>query len=123
MAMEPEKIDRFRDTDDLIGARVNEDGQQARRTCMVYECYLELDVSDDGDEDAKGVSQLYKVTKVGNVVLDKEPVDRKPEAIAAWRMKIAFSSVPASNAPSTYSPHQSGSVLVKLCRARPVTMR
>lgn len=72
MAMEPEKIARFMPTDDLIGTKVLEDGQNARRAIMVYECYLELDI--DGTDE----SQLYKVTKVSNTILDKEPVDRKP---------------------------------------------
>lgn len=72
MAMEPEKIARFQQTDDMIGTHVLEDGQAARKICMVYECYLELDM------EGAGVSQLYKVTKVGDTILDKEPVDRKP---------------------------------------------
>lgn len=72
MAMEPEKIVRFGPTDDLIGTKVLEDGQNARRVVMVYECYLELDL-DETDE-----SQLFKVTKVSDHILDKEPVDRKP---------------------------------------------
>lgn len=72
MAMEPEKIARFMPTDDLIGTKVLEDGQNARRVIMVYECYVELDV--DGTDE----SQLFKVTKVSNTILDKEPVDRKP---------------------------------------------
>jgi hypothetical protein len=72
MAMEPEKIARYQETDDLIGTKVNEDGQNAKRVCMVYEAYLELDM--DGTDE----SQLYKVVKVGNTILEKEPVDRKP---------------------------------------------
>jgi hypothetical protein len=72
MAMEPEKIARFSPTDDLIGTKVLENGQNARRVVMVYECYLELDV--DGTDE----SQLFKVTKVGDKILDKEPVDRHP---------------------------------------------
>lgn len=72
MAMEPEKIARFQSTDDLIGTKVLEDGQNARRVLMVYECYLELDL--DGSDE----SQLYKVVKVSDTILEKEPVDRKP---------------------------------------------
>jgi hypothetical protein len=84
MAMEPEKISRFMPTDDLIGTKVLEDGQNARRVIMVYECYLELDM------DGSDKSQLYKVTKVSNTILDKEPVDRKPF--------IAFIPLPRPNA-------------------------
>lgn len=72
MAMEPEKIARFGPTDDLIGTHALEDGQEARRTIVVYEAYLELDLEDDGE------SQLFKVVKVGNKVLEKEPVERRP---------------------------------------------
>lgn len=72
LAMEPQKIARFLPTDDLIGTKALEDGSEARRVLMVYECYLELDLEDSGE------SQLFKVTKVGNTILDKEPVSRKP---------------------------------------------
>lgn len=75
MAMEPEKIARFQPTDDLIGTHALEDGQAARRSIMVYEAYLELDLEDD---DEAGVSQLFKVVKVGNTILEKEPVERRP---------------------------------------------
>lgn len=79
MAQQPEKLARFMDTDDMIGEHVLENGQLGRRTCMVYECYTELDLSDDGDDDtAKGVTQLFKITKCGTFILDKEPVDVKP---------------------------------------------
>lgn len=72
MAMEPEKIARFMPTDDLIGTRVNEDGQNATRTIMVYECYMRLDMEDDD------IAQLYKVTYAGTEVLEKEPVESQP---------------------------------------------
>jgi hypothetical protein len=84
LATEPEKIARFQGTDDMIGTKVLEDGQEARRTVMVYECYLELDI--DGTKE----SQLFKVTKVGDTILDKEPVDEKPY--------IAFVPLPRPNA-------------------------
>jgi hypothetical protein len=72
MSMDTDRIVRFQETDDMIGARVNEDGQEAKRVCMVYDCYMEVDL------EGSGTSQLYKITKVGNTILDKEPVDRKP---------------------------------------------
>lgn len=79
MTTEPELLARFEQTDDLIGQYALEDGQQARKVCIVYECYLELDLTDDGsNDDSKGVSQLYKVVKVGNTILHKEPVSMKP---------------------------------------------
>lgn len=72
LSQEPEKIQRFWKTDDLIGTKVAENGQEAQRVCLVYECYMHLDV--DGDD----VSQLYKVVYCGNTILEMEPVDRKP---------------------------------------------
>ncbi len=72
MQTEPELIARHETTDDLIGTKALEDGQKSRRTCMLYECYLELDM------DQSGESHLHKVMMVGDTVLDKEPVDRKP---------------------------------------------
>jgi len=72
MAMEPEKLARFRDVDDLIGTNIQDDGQEGNRTMMVYESYLLLDLEEDG------ITQLFKVLTVGNVLLEKEPVERKP---------------------------------------------
>jgi hypothetical protein len=103
MAMEPERIARFQQTDDLIGTKAMEDGQEARRTCLVFECYLELDM--DGNSE----SQLYKVVMVGDTILEKEPVDRKPFAAfiplprpsAFWGFNYAALLIPTQNA-TTY---------------------
>lgn len=76
---EPELITRHQETDDLVGIKTFESGQKARRTCMLYECYAELDVKDDGDDaPASGTSWLYKVLMVGDTILHKERVDRRP---------------------------------------------
>lgn len=108
MAMEPEKIARFRETDDLIGTKVNEDGQLARRVCLVYECYQEIDVTDDDDADeADAVSQLYKITKVGDTVLDKEPVD--------WKPFVAFCPLPR---PFAFWGHNYAKLLIPTQSAR-----
>lgn len=100
MSMQPQRIARFQQTDDLIGTRGTEDGQPSQIVYMVYEAYLELDV--DGTE--KG--QLYKVTVCGNKVLDKEPVDRKPfvafvplrRSKAFWGTNYARLLIPTQNA-------------------------
>lgn len=72
MQTEPELIARFEQTDDLIGTKVLDNGQEARRTVMVYECYLELDMDDTG------VSDLWKIVMIGDTILEKERVIRKP---------------------------------------------
>ena len=72
LEMDPERIARFRETDDQIGSLDFQDSQNARRMCTVFECYMNLDV------DGTGTSQLYKVDIVGNVLLDKQPVSYKP---------------------------------------------
>jgi hypothetical protein len=101
LSMEPERIARFEQTDDLIGTRITETGQNARRVVMVYECYLELDI-DETDE-----SQLYKVTMCGNKILDKEPVDRKPF--------VVFTPLPR---PSAFWGHNYGNLLISTQNAR-----
>ena len=96
----PEKIERFEQTDDMMQDRIFENGQQANRECMVYECYLELDLDDSG------TSQLYKVVKVGTTILDKEPVDDNPfvdfcplpRAHAFWGTNYAKLLIPTQNA-------------------------
>jgi hypothetical protein len=106
MAMEPEKIARFQPTDDLIGTKINEDGQNAKRVIMVYECYLELDLDDDGSDDGVGPVQLFKVVKAGNAVLDMEPVSHKPfidfcplpRPKAYWGHNYAKLLIPTQNA-------------------------
>lgn len=106
LAMDPEKIARFQPTDDLIGTKVNEDGQNAKRVIMVYECYMDLDLDDDGSQDGTGPLQLYKVVKAGNKILDKEPVSHKPyidfcplpRAKAFWGQNYAKLLIPTQNA-------------------------
>jgi hypothetical protein len=103
MQTEPELLARHEITDDLIGTKVLEDGQKARQTCMLYEAYLELDM------DGEGTSELFKVDMVGDVVLDKERVDRKPfvcfiplpEPHKFWGVNYAKLLIPTQTA-STY---------------------
>lgn len=69
---EPEIIERFADTGDVLGRGSDDSGQRARKVIVVYECYREIDVNGDG------TSQLHKIVMAGGTVLSKEPVDRKP---------------------------------------------
>lgn len=71
LTMDPEVLARF----EQIGAdRLNLNGelQAQTREVVVYECYVYIDMEGDG------VARLYKVTKVGSVILDYEQVDKKP---------------------------------------------
>lgn len=71
LTLSPEVLARF----EQVGAdRLNMDGesQEQSKYVIVYECYMYLDM------DGTGETKLYKIVKVGNVVLDKEEVDRKP---------------------------------------------
>jgi hypothetical protein len=100
--MNTETIARFAETDDSFGSRVNaDDGQDSRRVCLVFECYMEFDLEDSG------TSQLYKVTKVGNTILDKEPVDRKPF--------VAFTPLPR---PGAFWGHNYAKFLIATQKAR-----
>jgi len=97
---EPEVVQRFSQTDDIIGLDVDEDGQESRRRYMLYECYAHLDM------DGTGESQLWKVDVVGNTVLDKEPVSHKPfiafcalpRAHAFWGTNYGMLLIPTQNA-------------------------
>lgn len=71
LTLNPEVLARF----EQVGAdRLNMDGgvQEQSKFVVVYECYLNLDM------DGTGETKLYKIVKCGNVILDKEEVDRKP---------------------------------------------
>ena len=46
--------------------------QDQVRHIMVYEAYLMLDM------DGEGIAKLHRIVKAGNVILDKEQVDRRP---------------------------------------------
>lgn len=70
---DPDQLSRFKHVDDAIGDRDVETMSKARRRCMVYEAYTELE-----EDDGEGLSTLYKITMVGDTILDKEPVERKP---------------------------------------------
>jgi hypothetical protein len=66
---DPEVLARF----DNIGNFRNgsSDHQDQVRSVMVYEAYILLDV------EGTGIAELYKVIKAGNVLLEKEKVNRK----------------------------------------------
>ncbi len=67
---DPEVLARF----DNVGNFRNgsSDLQDQVRSVMVYEAYVLLDV------EGTGIAELYKVIKAGNVLLEKEKVNRKP---------------------------------------------
>lgn len=98
---EPEVVQRFQQTDEMIGMRGLEDGQKATREIMVYECYIELSADDED-----GIAQLTKVIMAGDVILHQEPVDIKPfvafiplpRAHAFWGMNYGKMLIPTQNA-------------------------
>ena len=67
---DPEVLARF----DNVGNFRNgsSDHQDQVRSVMVYEAYMLIDV------EGTGIAELYKVIKAGNVLLEKEKVNRKP---------------------------------------------
>lgn len=68
---DPELLARHSSTSG--GTNNNSHGYQDQiRSVMVHEAYIELDV------EGSGVAELYKIIKAGNVLLDKEKVNRKP---------------------------------------------
>lgn len=72
LSMDPERITRFSETSDVIGEIALDNEQESQRRCTLYECYLMLDI------DGSGESHLYKVDRIGSVILDKAPVSFKP---------------------------------------------
>lgn len=69
--MEPEVLARFAQTDDLVSSNSLENGA-GKKTCLLYEVYADLDV------EGEGVTDLWKVMMVGDTLLHKEKVDRRP---------------------------------------------
>lgn len=68
---DPEVIARFNGISDDRG--VSSEGYQDQvRSILVYEAYIELDV------EGEGTTNLYRVIKAGNSILDIEVVDRRP---------------------------------------------
>lgn len=71
LTTDPEVLARF----EQIGAdRLNLNGevQEQAKEVLVYECYLYL------DKEGSGETELYKIIRAGNVILDEEKVDKKP---------------------------------------------
>lgn len=71
LQINPEVLSRF----EQIGAdRLNLNGevQPQSRMVILYECYMNL------DRDGSGVAKPWRIVRCGNVVLEKEEVDRKP---------------------------------------------
>lgn len=54
------------------GMNDTEGYQDQVRSVMVHEVYMDLDI------EGSGVAELYKIIKAGNVLLDKEKVNRRP---------------------------------------------
>ena len=80
---DPEVMARFEEIGSDRGFNSNSYQDQVRLV-TVYECYANLDC------EGTGIAELYKITKAGNVILDKEKVTRKPY--------IAFVPLPVPHA-------------------------
>jgi len=71
METDPEVLARYEGVSSARG--FTRDGYQDQvRTVTVYEAYIDLDV------DGNGVAELHRVVKAGNVILEKDKVNRKP---------------------------------------------
>lgn len=100
LSTEPEIMQRFGQTDDMIGMHGLEDGQKSNREIMVFEAYLEI-----ADDDEEGEQQLTKVIMAGDQILSREPVDRKPfvafiplpKPHAFWGTNFAKMIIPTQN--------------------------
>jgi len=103
LSQEPEQIERYQQTDDMIGVRGMDESQKSARQIMLYECYMEMNI--DGDDETP-VSQLHKIFMAGDQILDKEPVDRKPfvgftplpRPHAFWGTNYSKMLIPTQNA-------------------------
>lgn len=84
LSMDPERLARFEDTGIGLVNLGEQDNQQQTAGMTVYECYLPVDM------DGSGVAKLWKVTMVGDTILHKEQVDRKPF--------VAFTPIPLPHA-------------------------
>jgi len=71
METDPEILARYDGVDMGRGFGSNSYQDQVRHI-MTYEAYILLDV------EGEGIAKLYRVVKAGNVLLDKEEVDRRP---------------------------------------------
>jgi len=69
--MDPERVTRFSTISDGIG-RSQDYAQEASKLFIVYETYAELDL------DGSGVARMWRIVHSGEVILEKEQVDRHP---------------------------------------------
>jgi hypothetical protein len=67
---DPDMIARFQELN--TGFDKVSEYQEQMREVTVHECYIRIDL--DGD----GYTKLWKITKAGKHILDKEPIDRLP---------------------------------------------
>lgn len=96
---DPEVMARFEEIGSDRGFNSNSYQDQVRLV-TVYECYANLDC------EGTGIAELYKITKAGNVILDKEKVTRKPYVAfvplpvphAFWGNNFGTKVVPTQNA-------------------------
>lgn len=96
---DPEVLARFEEIGADHGFSSNSYQDQVR-LITVYECYVHLDC------EGTGIAELYKITKAGNVVLEKEKVTRKPYCAfvplpvphAFWGNNFGTKVVPTQNA-------------------------
>lgn len=96
---DPEVLARFEEIGSDRGFNSNSYQDQVRLV-TVYECYVNLDI------EGTGTAELFKITKAGNVILDKEQVSRKPFVSfvplpvphAFWGNNFGMKVVPTQNA-------------------------
>ena len=69
-ATDADKIARFQELN--TGFDKVTDYQEQMREVTVHECYIRIDLEGDG------YTKLWKITKAGEHILDKEPIDRLP---------------------------------------------
>ena len=103
---DPEVLSRFDDIGAGRGFTTGKGHQRQTRQVTVVEAYLPLDV------DAKGTTDLYRVVKVGNVMLSKDIVTRMPF--------IAFVPLPI---PHAFHGNNFADKLIAIQNARTVLTR
>ena len=100
LSTEPELIERHQQTDDIMSDRLLQWDQDSAKVAVVYECYCMMDPDDTGRQ------RLYQVVLVGDKVLSKQPVQRRPFCVftplprphAFWGSSFDKLVIPLQNA-------------------------